>query len=65
MDSYITYPYQKADHYCRITWMYNKLIVVMIINQYQSEDQNKDLFLGQLSYNPFGYKITAIFGVYM
>ena len=24
MDSYITWPYQKADHNCRITWVYNK-----------------------------------------
>ena len=24
MDSYITWPYQIADHYCRITWVYNK-----------------------------------------
>ena len=23
MDSYITWPYQIADHYCRITWVYN------------------------------------------
>ena len=23
-DSYITQPYQIADHYCRITWVYNK-----------------------------------------
>ena len=24
MDSYITWPYQIADHYCKITRMYNK-----------------------------------------
>ena len=24
MDSYITWPYQIADHNCRITWVYNK-----------------------------------------
>ena len=24
MDSYITWPYQIADHYCRITYVYNK-----------------------------------------
>ena len=23
-DSYITWPYQIADHYCRNTWVYNK-----------------------------------------
>ena len=26
MDSYITCPYQIADHYCRIKWVYNKII---------------------------------------
>ena len=25
MDSYITWPYQIADHSCRITWVYNKM----------------------------------------
>ena len=24
MDSYITWPYQIANHYSRITWVYNK-----------------------------------------
>ena len=24
MGSHITWPYQIADHYCRITWVYNK-----------------------------------------
>ena len=24
MDSYIKWPYPIADHYCRITWVYNK-----------------------------------------
>ena len=26
MDSYITWPYHIADHYCRITWVYNETI---------------------------------------
>ena len=25
MDSYITWPYQIPNHYCRITWVYNKV----------------------------------------
>ena len=25
MDSYITWPYQIADHNCRIIWVYNKI----------------------------------------
>ena len=25
-DSYITWPHQIADHNCRITWVYNKLV---------------------------------------
>ena len=25
MDSYITSPYQIADHHCMITWVYNKV----------------------------------------
>ena len=26
MDSYITWPYQIADHNCRITWVHNKTL---------------------------------------
>ena len=25
MDSYIIWPYEIADHYCRITWVCNKM----------------------------------------
>ena len=28
MDSYITWPYQIADHCCRITWVYNKSLYI-------------------------------------
>ena len=31
MDSKITWPYQIEDHYCRITWVYNKLLGLAII----------------------------------
>ena len=27
-DSYITWPYQIADHNCRITWVYNKMFSI-------------------------------------
>ena len=30
MDSSITWLYQIADHYCRITWGYNKYILYII-----------------------------------
>ena len=39
-DSYITWPYQIAGHYCRITWVYNKYgdlpHIINIKNQTQS-----------------------------
>ena len=32
MDSYITWPYQIADHYCVITWVYNKNTSLLLVN---------------------------------
>ena len=30
-DSYITWPYQIADHKCRITWVYNKINYFLLV----------------------------------
>ena len=30
MDRYITWPFQIADHNCRITWVYNKYVVATV-----------------------------------
>ena len=42
MDSHITWPYQIADHHCRITWVYNKIRDPSDQNQSHGIANNKE-----------------------
>ena len=44
MDSYITWPYQIADHNCRITWVYNNKRGQTPCRDIPVESKNMDLF---------------------
>ena len=64
MDSYITWPYQIADHHCRITWVYNKTYYFMakihteLHKQDLKEICHKALF--SFTYMPF-FKYSNVF----